>query len=484
MLNIYILLNWFYVFLYWITTIFIIIRIILKRRSIISLLGWFWIIYIIPFFGIITYLFFGELYLEKSRIIKTKNIKPLFNLWLEKFKKFEHIFCNKNSTVADRLFKLCRNRQGFNGLKGNKIQLLSNYQDSLSTIIKNINSALYNIEMVFYVWKPGGLVDKVTEALINAAKRGIKCRIMIDSAGSWSFFCTHYPRKMREAGIELIESLKVDFFCIFSRRIDLRQHRKIIIIDNYISYVGSMNMVDPRFFKKKSNVGEWVDIFIKIEGPASVILGVVYAFDWKMETNQHILPSISNSILFKPGIHSLIQIIASGPGFPKELIKQSLITAIFSAKKQIIFTTPYLVPSDDLIQAICIAAMRSVEVLIIIPNKNNSFLVRWASRVFYSRLLKSGVKIYQFTGGLLHTKSISIDGELSLVGSVNLDMRSLWLNFEITVLIDDKSFSKKLILLQYEYISHSTPLFLNSWKKRPKWNKIIECLCYLFSPLL
>lgn len=159
-------------------------------------------------------------------------------------------------------------------------------------------------------------------------------------------------------------------------------------------------------------------------------------------------------------------------------------TAIFSARKQLIMTTPYFVPSDDLLHAICTAAMRGVDVSIVMPRQNDSFLVRWASRSFYTELLEAGVKIYQFEDGLLHTKSVLVDGELSLVGSVNLDMRSLWLNFEITVVIDDKNFGSDLTLVQYDYIARSTRLEIEEWEQRPFWNRVVERLCYFFSPLL
>ncbi|MFP3019303.1 MAG: cardiolipin synthase [Arsenophonus sp.] len=483
--TIYISLKWALLFLYWIMIATVTIRILLKRRSVTATLTWLLIIYIIPLVGIISYLAFGELYFSKKRIIKAKNIWLSVEVWVEKLKQSKHIFCKSNSQVAEPLFKLCEKRQGIGGVKGNKIQLLTNYQNVLNRIILDINSAYCNIEMVFYIWQPGGLVDEVTKALIHASKRGIKCRIMIDSAGSWSFFHSNQPKKMREAGIELIESLKVNLFRFFLRRMDLRQHQKIIIIDNHTSYVGSMNMVDPRFFNQKAGVGQWIDIVVRMEGPVSITLGIVYAFDWEMETGQRILPPHDiNIIPFEQTSGHITQVIGSGPGFPEELIQQSLMTAIFSARKQLILTTPYFVPSDDLIYAICTAAMRGVEVLMIIPNQNNSFLVRWASRAFYSELLKAGVKIYQFNNGLLHTKSLSIDGELSLIGSVNLDIRSLCLNFEITVVIDDINFGSDLILTQYDYIAHSTPLIQKNWNKRPLWNRIIERICYFFSPLL
>ena len=247
-----------------------------------------------------------------------------------------------------------------------------------------------------------------------------------------------------------------------------------------------MNMVDPRYFKQDAGVGQWIDVLVRMEGPVSTTLGIVYAFDWEMETGQRMLPPPpdTNIMPFERDDGHTTQVIASGPGFPDELIQQSLMTAIFSARKQLIFTTPYFVPSDDLMHAICTAAMRGVDVSIIMPRQNDSFLVRWASRSFYTELLESGVKIYQFEDGLLHTKSVLVDGELSLVGSVNLDMRSLWLNFEITVVIDDKVFGSDLTIVQYDYIARSTRLELEEWEQRPFWNRIVERLCYFFSPLL
>ena len=176
--------------------------------------------------------------------------------------------------------------------------------------------------------------------------------------------------------------------------------------------------------------------------------------------------------------------IASGPGFPEEMIHQALLTAVYSAREQLIMTTPYFVPSDDLLHAICTAALRGVEVSIIVPRDNDSMMVRWASRAFFSELLEAGVRIYQFEGGLLHTKSVLVDGQLSLVGTVNLDMRSLWLNFEITLVIDDDGFGSDLACVQEDYIARSKLLNAKEWLKRPFWHRLVERLFYFFSPLL
>lgn len=474
------------IFLYWIMVFFVIFRIVLNKRSFLFLLSWLFVINLFSFFGIFLYLFSEKLYLDKNKILNIKKIKFSVLSFFEKLKLLENIFCNKNSLVCEDLFRLCKNEQGISGIYCDDIKIITIYKIFIDSVIRDINSASNSIDMIFYVWRSGGLVNDIIDALINASKKGIKCRILIDSFGSLSFFYTDYPEKMRLAGIELIESLKFNFFCFFlKRRIDIRQHKKIIVIDNDISYVGSMNMIDPSFLKDCTN--KLVDIVVRIKGPVSVILNMVHSFYWTIEKNKNTFPIILHNNLkkFKPCFNSaILQVIVSRPIFSKELIKISIITAVFSARKRLIFTTPYFVPSEDLIQAICIAVTRGVEVLIILPYKNNSFLVHWASRCFYTKLLKAGVKIYRFKGGFLHTKSISVDNQLSFIGSVNLDMRSFFLNFEIILAIDSEIFNRNLRLIQYNYISRSALLFLSDWKKRPKWNKIIECFCYYFNSFL
>ncbi|MCG2875935.1 cardiolipin synthase, partial [Obesumbacterium proteus] len=282
------------------------------------------------------------------------------------------------------------------------------------------------------------------------------------------------------------EALKVNLMRVFLRRMDLRQHRKVVLIDNFIAYTGSMNLVDPRFFKQDAGVGQWIDVMARMEGPVATTMGIIFSCDWEIETGKRILPPEPeyHSLPFEEESGHTIQVIASGPGFPDELIHQALLTSVYSAREQLIMTTPYFVPSDDLLHAICTAAQRGVDVSIIVPKKNDSMMVGWASRSFFTELLEAGVKIYQFEGGLLHTKSVLVDGQLSLVGTVNLDMRSLWLNFEITLVIDDDGFGADLACVQDDYIARSTLLDHAEWLKRPLWQRVVERLFYFFSPLL
>ncbi|ADP67777.1 cardiolipin synthetase [Buchnera aphidicola str. JF98 (Acyrthosiphon pisum)] len=471
---------------YWLLIANITFRVLIKRRNIPYSMSWLLTIYIIPFIGISIWFFFGELYLGKRQKKIANRIWSISNKWLHELKSCTYIFQIKNSEVATSIFQLCKNRQGLHGIKSKKIKLLTNTKKIMQILIRDIYLARKNIEMVFYIWKPGGMADDVAIALIDSAKRGIHCRLMLDSAGSIEFFQSPWVEIMRKSGIQVVEALKVNLLRVFLRRVDVRQHRKIILIDNYIAYSGSMNLVDPYLFKKSSGIGQWIDLMTRIEGPIATTMGIIYSCDWEIETGLKILPQLPNKKMLEnqSNKNASIQVIASGPGFLKNMIHQALLIAIYSAKRELIITTPYLVPSEDLLEAICTAAQRGVEVSIIIPLYHDSILVKWASRVFFSELLEAGVKIFQFQKGLLHSKSILVDQQLSLIGTVNLDMRSLWLNFEITLVIDDSDFGRNLFCIQNKYISDSQLIDKKAWSMRAYWKRILEKIFYFLSPLL
>ncbi|WP_029685573.1 cardiolipin synthase [Tatumella saanichensis] len=486
MATFYSLLNGLILFGYWLLIAGVTLRILMKRRTVSSSMVWLLIIYILPLVGIIAYLSFGELYLGKRRAERARTMWPSTARWLAELRKSSHLFATRSSEVARALFQLCEHRHGIAGVRGNQLELLTYPEDVMAALVNDIHQARNNIEMVFYIWQPGGRADDVAEAFIAAARRGVHCRLMLDSAGSRKFFRSAWPKRFREAGIELVESLQVNLLRVFLRRMDLRQHRKIVLIDNYIAYTGSMNLVDPKYFKQEAGVGQWVDLMARMEGPVAITLGIVYSCDWEIETGKRLLPPQPEQAVmpFEQAEGHIIQVIASGPGFPEDMIHQALLTAIYSSREQLTMTTPYFVPSDDLLHAICTAALRGVDVRLIVPEKNDSMLVDWASRAFFTELLDAGVKIYQFSDGLLHTKSVLVDGELCLVGTVNLDMRSLWLNFEVTLVIDDGDFGNDMGCVQQDYIERSTRMKASEWAKRPYWRRIVERLFYFFSPLL
>lgn len=486
MTTFYNVMNCLIVFGYWLLIAGVTLRILIKRRAVTSSMAWLLVIYILPLVGIVAYLSFGEMHLGRRRTERAKAMWPSTAMRLKELKESSKIFATEYSSVAKPLFQLCDLRQGIDGVKGNQLQLFTTTDKTLKALIHDIKLARHNIDIVFYIWQPGGQVDQIAESLMAAACRGVHCRLMLDSAGSLQFFRSSYPGMMRRAGIKVVEALKVNLLRVFLRRMDLRQHRKLVLVDNYIAYTGSMNMVDPCCFKQNVGVGQWIDLMARMEGPVAITMGIVYACDWEIETGKRIFPPKPdvNRMLYEKKSGHTIQVIASGPGFPEELIHQALLTAVYAAREKLIMTTPYFVPSDDLLHAICTAALRGVEVAIIIPYDNDSTMVRWASQAFFSELLAAGVNIYRFTGGLLHTKSVLVDGQLSLIGTVNLDMRSLWLNFEITLVIDDDGFGSALARVQDEYIACSILLRIKEWQRRPFWHRLLERLFYFFSPFL
>ncbi|MDO4626577.1 MAG: cardiolipin synthase [Pasteurellaceae bacterium] len=472
--------------LLWSLTVAITIRILTKNLSVSATLSWLMMIYLIPAIGIIAYLILGEIKLGKQHLSRAEKLKPHYVEWFGKVSQCPHLVHQNNDLKFSPIFDLVQKRLNIPCVVGNELHILDNPESIIHSIIHDINQAQYSINMVFYIWHNEGLIEQVSQALIAAHQRGVKVLILLDYVGSRPFLKSAICQQLCQAGIEIHDALHVNLFRIFISRIDVRQHRKIIVIDNQISYTGSMNMVDPKFFKQDSHVGEWVDIMVRINGPVSTIFNSLQAWDWEIETNQQLeveLPTCSPIALDKDNSHA-VQILATGPGFPDDLMAQSLSIVIYSARKSISITSPYFVPSSNVAEALRVAALRGVEVSIILPRKNDSLMVGWASRTYFDELLSAGVNIYFFENGLLHTKSVLIDNQLALVGTVNMDIRSFMLNFEVTMLVEDQSFANEIDILHESYLAKAIPLNAQKWRNRPWYQRLIERLFFMFSPLL
>ncbi len=468
--------------LYWLLVAGVTLRVVIKRRSVGVSFSWLLVIYFLPFVGVLVYLLVGELHLGKNRAARAKAMFTPYRKWFAKLYQHSAHQPKSQSYYGLSISQLCNTQLAIPSLTNNKLALLATPKQIMDALIDDINQAQTNINMEFYIWHPGGQADDVAIALMSAAKRGVTINILLDAAGSWQFFKSPWPQRMQDAGITVVPALIVSPMRMLFRRVDLRIHRKIVVFDNHIAYTGSMNLVDPKYFKQKNNVGQWIDIMLRITGPVVPVINTVNAWDWEVETNQRILPELPKETDLSDG--SLVQVIPSGPGMPPEVIHKVLLQSLYEAKRKIVITTPYFVPSENLLDALTTAAQRGVDVNLIVPKKNDSMMVKWASRAFFGDLLESGVKIHSFNGGLLHTKSIVIDDEHCLVGSVNLDMRSLWLNFELTLAIDDPQFSRTMAQLQTNYMAQSEQLELTHWQDRPMYHRFIEQFFYLFSPLL
>ncbi|MGY3570045.1 cardiolipin synthase [Vibrio paucivorans] len=470
--------------LYWLLVAGVTLRVVLKRRSVSVSLSWLMIIYILPVVGVGCYFLFGELNLGKKRADRARDMFQPFGKW---FGQLNDCHAHLPESMGAHIYKideLCNNRMGIPALSGNTLSLQNSPSEILHSIINDIEQAEQSIRMVFYIWHPGGLADSVASALIQATKRGVDVKLLLDSAGSPRFFRSPWVSMMKDAGIDVVQALEVSPWRIFLRRLDLRQHRKIIVIDDNVAYTGSMNMVDPAYFKQSSGVGQWIDIMVRVTGPTVNVLSAIHCWDWEVETGSRTLPQLPQCKIDPTLQQHPVQVVPSGPGMPEHLISQVLALAIHQSNKSVRITTPYFVPSADLLETLKMTAQRGINVELIIPHKNDSMMVQWASRAFYAELLAAGVKIYEFYGGLLHTKSVVIDDQFCLVGTVNMDMRSLWLNFEVTLAIDDQAFTQEMRWLQQSYIEQSYSIDEKQWKQRSLRSRFLERLFYLFNPLL
>jgi cardiolipin synthase len=367
---------------------------------------------------------------------------------------------------------------------GNKVELHTNSLQILQLFIDEINQARKSLHLEFYIWALGGDADRVGEAVIAASKRGVECKVLLDSLGSSAWFKSHWPARFRNAGIQVTEALPIQIGRFQFRRADLRLHRKIFVIDCAIVWTGSMNLVDPRTFKQDSGVGEWVDAMVRVEGPIAAQFELTFAFDWSVDN-----PKITHFRDQKPQIAPhvggvIAQELASGPVYRDDILYQVMLSAIIDAQEELTITTPYFGPDDGLMQALMATARRGVKVTLIVPKLNDSKLVAWSSRSYYADLLNSGVRIAEFHGGLLHTKSLLVDQKAAIFGSVNFDQRSFRLNFEISLIVYDEVFSAGLEKLVESYIAKSNFVDPKTWAKRPKWHHYLENAAHLTSPLL
>ena len=470
--------------LYCVLVVGIVIRVVMKRRPIGVSLAWLAAIFAIPILGVTIYLLFGEVHLGRKRVERARAMYEPYANWIKDLVRQFPSQPVPMSKIAEPLGALVEARLGMPMLGGNQTCLLTEPNAILFSIAGDINQAQVSCYLEFYIWQAGGGADEVAQALISAARRGVDCRVLLDSVGSSSFFKSHWPKRFADVGIRLIEVLPVGAWRIPLQRQDLRMHRKLVVIDDKVAYTGSMNLVDPRYFKTRAGVGQWIDIMLRLQGPIVPLIWSLFVQDWEMECGERLLDLQQHQPEYDHEQDHHLQLIPSGPFITGDCIQQILLLALYQARESLVLTTPYFVPDDPLVAALRSAADRGVRVQLILPARNDSIMVNYACNAFFAELLASGVEIYRFEQGLLHTKSVLVDNKMALVGTVNLDKRSMWLNFETTLLVDSPDFCDELRQLLRKYLSQASRLQATTWAKRPYYQRVLENVLYLFSPLL
>ena len=458
------------------------LRLFSRRNTNGSALAWLLLVILVPVVGVVMYLLIGERRLGRTWMRRAIAMQPQVLEWARGIPAASLSAPDSLAPGAQGICRLASGAVGMPLMAGHRLQLLPDSESSMQALIADIDAATASVHTEFYIWSAGGFVDDFVAALTRAAQRGVACSALMDSLGSRPFFKSDSVARLRAAGVKVVEVLPVNPLRALFVRFDLRDHRKIAVIDRRIAYTGSMNIADPRFFKQDAGVGEWVDAMVRVEGPAAWALEAVSLSLTALQTGADFAPPPPPDL--PPAGSSLVQIFPSGPQSSSRHIEQLLLAAIYSARREVVLTTPYFIPSEALLTALRSAAMRGVRVVLIVPARVDSMLVRYAGNAYFNDLLAAGVEVLCFGDGLLHTKSMVIDGEVTIFGTVNLDLRSFELNFEVSLIAYDMDFSAATRELQARYAARSTPIDQAQWLARPWWRRTLENAVQMMSPLL
>ncbi len=457
------------------------VRILLRpHRDPASRIAWMVVVGVLPILGIIAYLFLGEVNIGRRRLKRLHAV-------LERMPAFPGPTVGGADPMGEiperyrHLFELGRSISAFNPIGGNAAQLLSDSDAAIDAIVADIDTAHEHVHVLFYIWLPDRNGCKVVEALKRAATRGVTCRAMADALGSRSMIRGPQWAAMRAAGVHVAAGLPIanPLLRPFHGRIDLRNHRKIVVIDDRITYCGSQNCADPEFLVK-AKYAPWVDAVIRFEGPIARQNQFLFAGDWMTCVDENLDDLLSRPLPNLACGAIAAQVIGTGPTVRYSAMPETFESLLFAARHEVIVTTPYYVPNESLHSALCTTAYRGVDTTIVFPARNDSWIVGAASRSYYADLLGAGVRIHEYEGGLLHTKSLTLDGEVTLIGSANMDRRSFDLNYENNILFYDPGMTDTVRKRQHEYLARSHPVTkeaVAAWPaSRRLWNNLIATL--------
>ncbi len=469
---------WFSFGVLLILQIYFVLRSLLRpHREPASRLAWVIVIIIVPAVGIIAYLLFGEANIGRHRVAR-------FRKALQRLPAMEQLSADiGEAAVPERYavpFVVGRSISGYAPTNGNSAALLESSEAAIDAIVADIDAATEHVHLLFYIWLADTSGLKMVEAVKRAAARGVTCRVMVDDLGSRALIRSPHWKAMGDAGARLAVALPIGNPLLrpFRGRIDMRNHRKIVVIDNAITYCGSQNCADAAF-AVKARFAPWVDIMLRFEGPVVRQNQHLFASDWMAHVREDLSALMAQPV--ERADHGFTaQVIGTGATVRYSSMPEIFVSLMNAAKRELVITTPYYVPDEPIQAALCASARRGVETTVIFPRRNDSWIVAAASRSYYRDLLDAGVNIHEYTPGLLHTKSMTVDGELTLIGSANVDRRSFELNSENNILLLDVGVTGQIRRRQQSYIADSIRIHNQTvirWSTpRQLWNNTIAML--------
>ncbi|MCK6485933.1 MAG: cardiolipin synthase [Phycisphaerae bacterium] len=422
-----------------------IIYILRRRKEPAAMMAWILIVILLPIVGILLFLLIGESRIQrhvKKRRRRRSKIEPNLARQLDDLAPLQ--VTRSPRTLDPRLRDLVRVATATGQhppLWGNEVTIYVEAERTFLALSLAIQAARHHVHMEYYIFQPDETGRAIRDLLIEKVRQGVCCRLLLDAVGSWSLK-RGFVRTLTDGGV------KVEFFMpprLNARllRLNCRNHRKLVVIDGKVGFTGSQNIGDE-YLGRKSKLGPWRDTHLRLAGPIAEHLQEVFVEDWHFATGEDLSQEEALFPPIKEAGPSPVQIVASGPDRPVSSLHLILMAAVAAARKSINIMTPYFVPDESMVLALQAASLRGVQVQLLLPRQSDNWFVLWAGRSYYEELLHAGVEIYEYTGGMMHSKVVVVDNAWSMVGSANMDVRSFRLNFELTAMLYDERVAHEL----------------------------------------
>lgn len=441
-----------------------------RRREVPETSAWLLFIFFLPFLGLTLFLLIGS-----SR----------YPGWRRE--RFRHVQAQQARTVdalrrkqpdiegGQPIAQLAEALGGLPACAGNSVELMDDYDGVVERLVADIDLAVRSVHILVYIFADDAIGLRVADALSRAVERGVEARVMFDPVGS-SRWRRGTSAMLKQRRIQVCEALPFGGFRHRTRR-DMRNHRKLFVIDDRVGYAGSQNLVAKDFRPGVINR----ELVVRVTGPIVASLAMVVRSDWSIETGFGLEDP---SAICAPTGAALLQLLPSGPNYPLAGFENILVWQLHQARHRVVIVTPYFIPEPSLVEAMRTAVARGVSVDLVVSGVVDQRLVNLAQCSYYEAVLIAGVHLRLFKGYLLHAKNVSIDGRLAIVGSSNVDVRSFRLNEEASLLIYDSDTISRVELVQAGYVDRSDTMDLARWTKRAGWRRTAENVARLLSPLL
>ena len=466
---------WTLTILYALTILTIIAVIVSENRNPVKSLAWVTVLLVVPMVGVVLYIVFGR-NIQTKRILSRRNRRKIRKLVASPPARPRNV---QGVEPLHRQINLARALCGTSYYEGNDVEIFDNGTDKFNAMLSDIASARRYINLQYYIIEDDTIGNRVIDALVERAQAGVKVRLIYDHVGSFKL-SKQARKRMSRAGIDAHPFFKVAF-PPFGTRINWRNHRKLAVIDGEIGYIGGMNIAD-RYITGGKLFPMWRDLHLRLRGPAVGALQQSFAVDWTFMGEPILTEEAGMSV--ETDRPAGMQLVTGGP--TSQWMNMTLIfqQAITAASKCIYIFTPYFIPSEGLLHALQVAALGKIDVRIMLPRRSDSDMLRWASFSFIQECLSSGIKVYLYNKGMLHSKAIIIDDDFATVGSTNFDFRSFEHNFEANMLIYSREFNARMKTIFFRDMRECTRLTTATWRKRPVMEKALESFFRLFSPIL